>query len=146
MSPENCGVVPPKVNLELWDLLSSWQRKSYIKFMPIQKSLVRTMITSSSILSEIYSGNFKYAKFTMLGQASNEVFKRSVINSEYKDLCSRNQPVSEFLLGHNLPQVVKELDLTNKLGSRPKNKYSYFRNKSHGNKGHHKQSSSLGRG
>ena len=63
MSPENCGVVPPKVNLKLWDLLSSWQRKSDIKFMSIQKSLVRKMTTSSSILSEIYSGNFKYAKF-----------------------------------------------------------------------------------
>ena len=25
-SPENCVFVPPKVNLELWKLLSSWQR------------------------------------------------------------------------------------------------------------------------
>ena len=41
-SPENCVFVPPKVNLELWKLLSSWQRKSDIKFMSIQKFLVRT--------------------------------------------------------------------------------------------------------
>ena len=33
MSPENCVFVPYKVNLELWKLLSSWQRKSSIKFM-----------------------------------------------------------------------------------------------------------------
>ena len=49
-SPENCVFVPPKVNLELWKLLSSWQRKSDIKFMPIQKFLVRKMNTSLYIL------------------------------------------------------------------------------------------------
>ena len=32
-SPENCVFVPPKVNLQLWKLLSSWQRKSDIKFL-----------------------------------------------------------------------------------------------------------------
>ena len=41
-SPENCEFVPPKVNLELWKLLNSWQQKSDTKFMSIQKSLVRT--------------------------------------------------------------------------------------------------------
>ena len=50
--------VPLKVNLELWKLLSSWQRKSEIKFISIQKSLVRTMNASLSILSEIQSGDF----------------------------------------------------------------------------------------
>ena len=33
-SPENCVFVPPKFNLELWKLLSSWQRKSDLKIMP----------------------------------------------------------------------------------------------------------------
>ena len=56
-SPENCVFVPPKVNLELWKLLSSWQRKSDIKFMSIQKSLVRTMNASLSIPGEIQSGD-----------------------------------------------------------------------------------------
>ena len=51
-SPENCVFVPPKVNLEVWKLLSSWQRKSDIKFMSIQKSLVQTLNASLSILSE----------------------------------------------------------------------------------------------
>ena len=45
-------------NFELWKLLSSWQRKSDIKFMSIQKSLVRTMNASLSILSEIQNGDF----------------------------------------------------------------------------------------
>ena len=56
-SPENCVFIPPKVDLELWKLLSSWQRKSDIKFMSIQESLVRTVNASLSILSEIQSGD-----------------------------------------------------------------------------------------
>ena len=47
---KNCVFVPPKVNLELWKLLSGWQLKSDIKFMSIQKSLVRTMNASLSII------------------------------------------------------------------------------------------------
>ena len=100
-SPENCVFVLPKVNFELWKLLSSWQRKSDIKFISIQKSLVRTMIASLSILSEIHSGDFSVQSIAqktadiaaILGQASHELslkrrmFIKSVINSEYNDLC-----------------------------------------------------------
>ena len=95
-SPENCVFVPAKVNLELWKLLSSWQRKSDIKFMSIQKSLVRTMNASLSMLSKIQSRDFSLQSIAqktadiaaILGQASHElslkrrVFIRSVINSE----------------------------------------------------------------
>ena len=57
-SPENCVFVPPKINLELWKLLRSWQQKSDIKLMSIQKSLVKTMNVSLRILSEIDGGDF----------------------------------------------------------------------------------------
>lgn len=57
-SPENAVFVTPKVNLELVKLLSSWLRKSDIKYISIKKSLVRKMNTSLSIFSEIHSGNF----------------------------------------------------------------------------------------
>ena len=55
---DNCVFVAPKVNLELWKLLSGWQRKCDIKFMSIQKSVVREINASLSILSEVRSGNF----------------------------------------------------------------------------------------
>ena len=68
------------------------------------------------------------------------MFIRGIINSEYKHLCSCSQPVTEFLFGDNLPQVAKELVLTNKLGSRTINKPSYSRNRGYaGNKGYYKQ-------
>ena len=31
--PSNCASDPPKVNVELWKVLSSWQKKSDIKFV-----------------------------------------------------------------------------------------------------------------
>ena len=97
-----------------------------------------------SIFSEIHSGDFSVQYIAqktadiaaILGHASHKlslkrrVFIRSVINSEYKDLCSSSQSVTKFLFGGNLPQVVKELNLTNELGSRPINKHSYSRNRS----------------
>ena len=74
------------------------------------------------------------------------MFIRSVINSELKDLCPSSQPVTEFLFGDNLSHVIKELNLTNKLGCRPINKHSYSRNRSYArSKGYYKQNSFLGR-
>ena len=74
------------------------------------------------------------------------MFIRSVINSELKDLRPSSQPVTEFLFGDNLSHVIKELNLTNKLGCRPINKHSYSRNRSYArSKGYYKQNSFLGR-
>ena len=90
-SPENCVFVPPKVNLELQKLLSSWQRKSDIKFMSIQRFLVRTMNTSLNILSEVHSGDFIVQSISqktvdiaaILDQASHE-FSLSETKSVHK--------------------------------------------------------------
>ena len=74
--------------------------------MSIQKSVVREINASLSILSEVRSGNFSVQSIAhkaadiaaIFGQASNElslkqrVFIRSVISSEYKGLCSSSQP------------------------------------------------------
>ena len=81
-------------------------------------------------------------------KSSTVAYKRVAYkkNLVYKDLCSSTQSVKEFLYGDDLSQVVKELNLTNKLGFRPINKYSYSRNRSYGNKGYYKQNSLLGRG
>ena len=80
-SPEDCVFVSPKFNLELWKLLSSWQRKRDIKFMSIQQFLLKTMNTSLSILSEIPSRDLSVqgiAQTTadiaaIFGQASHEL-------------------------------------------------------------------------
>ena len=81
------------------------------------------MNVSLSILSEIHSGDFSVQSIAqktadtaaISGQASHEhslkwrVFVKSVINSEYKDLQSSGQAVTEFLFGENLSHVAKDL-------------------------------------
>lgn len=125
--------------------------------MSIQKSLVKTMYASLSILSEIHSGGFSVQSISqkiadaddILGQTLNElslkrrVFIRSVLNSEYKVV---KQSTSNNFFGENLPQVVKELSLKKKLGSRPVIKYYYSRNRLYGIKGYYKQNCFLRRG
>ena len=69
-----------------------------------------------------------------MAQASNELplkrrfFIRRVISYENKGLSSTSKPVTEFLFEQDLPQVITELILTNKLDSRLINKYNRFRN------------------
>jgi len=160
--PENFSDPPPKVNLELWKLLSSWQRKSDIKFMSMQKSLKKVMNASALIFKEAQNEHVdvqKIAQITadmaaMLGQTSHEislkrrVFIRSVINPEYKDLCSISQPVTTYLFGDDLPKLVKELNLTNKLSNKG-NKYKSnkpYEFKNYRARPYYKRSSFLGRG
>ena len=37
--PENCNLMVPRLNIELWQMLSSLQRKSDVKFAQIQRNL-----------------------------------------------------------------------------------------------------------
>jgi len=47
-----------------------------------------------------------------------------VINSDYKDLCSPNQPITEHLFGDDLPKIIKEVNLTNKLQKKAPRRFS----------------------
>ena len=68
--------------------------------MSMQKFLARTMNASVSILSEIHSSDFSVQSITQKTvdiaaiSLKRSVFIRSIMNNEYKDLCSSNQPVS----------------------------------------------------
>ena len=107
-SPENGVFVPPKVNLELWKLRKSWQRRNDTKFISIQKFLMRTMNAPLSIFWEIHSSDLSSQTIeqktadivAILGQALNDIFiKRRVlliamIKNKYKHLCLSSQPVT----------------------------------------------------
>ena len=83
-----------------------------------------TLNASLSVLREIHSGGFSVQSITqrtadiatILVQTLNElslkrgVFIKSVINNEYKDLCSSSEPVTVFLFGDNLPHRRIEFD------------------------------------
>ena len=129
-STETCQIKAPIVNPEIWKLLNSWQRKSDVKFSAIQKSMIKSFSASLSIVEHIQKGRIDLqfvAQTTadiaaMLGQASYDIslkrkqFIKSVIKDEYKDLCSTSE-ITEFLFGNDLPNRIKELNLTSKLAN-----------------------------
>ena len=140
--PENCSFEPPKVNTELWKLLSSAQRKADMKLVGIQKSLKKALNANLSLLKDIQENKFSLQSIAqktvdmaaILGHASSEislnrrVFIRGVINPQYKDLCASTQPITEHLFGDDLPKLVKELNLTNRIGRHQRvNKKPYDR-------------------
>ena len=167
--PENCSLEPPKVNLELWKLLNSTQRKADVKLVGVQKSLKKALNVCMDILNNVQQENFSVHEMAqktvdmagILGHASKEIsikrrtFIRNVINPQYKDLCSATQPITTHLFGDDLPKLVKGLNLTNRIGNRSsvpskgyharsQGKSSYYSNT---NKNHYKkQNSFLGRG
>ena len=55
-SPENCQIKAPTVNSEIWKLLNSWQRKGDVKVSAIQKSMIKSLNTSLSIVKHIQKG------------------------------------------------------------------------------------------
>jgi len=137
--PENCVCDPPEVNLELWKLLNSAQRKADVKLVGVQKSLKKALNIGLSIFDEINSKDLKNSgqavaqktadMAAILGHASREIsikrrtFIRGVIHPQYKDLCSTTQPITKKLFGDDLPKLVKGLNLTNKIGKyRPRQK------------------------
>ena len=55
-SPENCQIKAPIVNPEIWKLLNNWQRKGDVKFSAIQKSMIKSLNASLSIVEHIQKG------------------------------------------------------------------------------------------
>ena len=136
--PENCNLIVPRLNVELWQMLSSFQRKSDVKLAQIQRNLSASVAASLSIANKILTDNIDKKEIVqttaditaMLGQATNEIsqkrrlFVRSVLKDEYKDLTSITSETSELLFGDNLPQKIKDLNLRNKLKHKPSYSYS----------------------
>lgn len=121
-SPENCELVVPKLNKELWQMLSSMQKRSDVKMAQIQRSLTSAVCASLSIANEILSSENMNRKsliqktadlITFLGHANTELcqkrklFVRSVLKEEYKDLTTVSTEVTKNLFGDTCPNISK---------------------------------------
>lgn len=154
--PSNCELIVPKLNIELWQLISSTQRKSDVTFSQIQRNLTASVAASLSIATDVLSNKFNKENIiqttanmvALLGEASNEISKkrklfiRSVLKDEYKDLTSLTTETTENLFGDNLSQNIKDLNLRNKLKLKS---YSYSKNSKPYNRQNYKYGSSTSR-
>ena len=128
-------MIVPKLNVELWQILSSFQRKSDVKLATIQRNIIAGVAISLSIMDDVLNDKINKKEMiqkstdlvALLGHASSKLsvkrklFIRSVLKDEYKDLVSVSGNVTEKLFGDNLSQSIKDINLRNKL----KNKQTY---------------------
>ena len=148
--PENCEIQTPKLNVELWQLLSSTQRKSDVRLAMIQRNLASAAGGIISLVQDVLKDDCDKKKviqkstdvIALLGHASSEVsvkrkfFVRSVLKDDYKDLVSITGKVTDQLFGDNLSKNIKDINLTNKLRAKSsfkdrRNKKFYNRSDSH---------------
>lgn len=141
--PSNCELIVPKLNIELWELINSTQRKSDVTFSQIQRNLTASVAASLAIATDVLSNKFDKKNIiqttanlvALLGEASSEISKkrklfiRSVLKDEYKDLTSLTTETTKNLFGDNLAQNIKDLNLRNKLELKSYSNYSKSSNK-----------------
>lgn len=59
----------------------------------------------------------------MMSQACREIGEKSR-GFEYKCLCDKSRPMTTKLFGDNIPEDMKQINLTKQLAGRPNNRYS----------------------
>ena len=162
-TPENCTFKTPKLNVELWHLLNSLQRKSDVKMSMVQRNINAAASAALSVAKDIIncpSKKYDVQKLlqkttdmiALLGHASSEIsmkrklFVRSVLKEEYQDLVSVTPEVTDKLFGDNLSQSIKDINLRNKLSYKNNNNKNKSYRKAYEKDSYRSQRSFLGKG
>jgi len=148
--PNNYSMPTPKLNVEIWQLLNSYQKRSDVSMSMIQRNIIAATSGVVSLVQDVISKNKIDKKkliqkstdiIGLLGVASKEVslkrklFIRSALKDEYKDLVSVNnndekiEKDSDKLFGDNLSDNIKDLKLRNKLKGASSNKSHNYKNR-----------------
>ncbi|KAK3084722.1 hypothetical protein FSP39_018007 [Pinctada imbricata] len=141
LRPENCEIlITPKVNKEIWRTLPSSARNKDLELQKPQKLLVTAMlplISSVDVLikndpkgenpsTNILVDNIMDA-VAMLSHANDDMngVRRSMIkpslNTEYRALCSSQNPITANLFGDNIAEQLKTIQEVNKVGKKINN-------------------------
>ena len=133
--PSNCASLQtPKVNPEIWNRLGANARKNDMTFSALQDTLVKATaaitVTANDILSARKQNSPPDLKksianlidaVVLLGHVNIELtFKgrdalRPNLSNEFKQACSRVVKPTTLLFGDNLPEVLKQLQVTTKI-------------------------------
>ena len=139
--PGNCEQLTlPRVNPEIWEKLSPNTRSADIKLQRVQNANVQAMIAithaTDTLVAATKSGeNFSKEKLTttittlvdglaLMANATQELNQRrregqrTDLNVAYKGLCNNDTGMSRFLYGDDLPARIKEINETNRVGSK----------------------------
>ncbi|XP_066915157.1 uncharacterized protein [Clytia hemisphaerica] len=134
-TPKNCTLPTPKLNIEIWQLLNAFQKRSDVSLKMIQRNIIAGTSGIIELVQDVLNNKADKKQLVqkstdiigLLGHASNEIslkrkqYIKTALKDEYKDLVSiTNQEdskskSSEKLFGENLSECIKDLKLRNKL-------------------------------
>ena len=101
-TPENCNLPTPKLNIEIWQLLNSYQKRSDVRMSMIQRNIIAATSGVISLVKDVLESKLDNQALVqkstdiigLLGHSTNEIslkrklFIKSALNEEYKDLVS----------------------------------------------------------
>eukprot|EP00794_Sanderia_malayensis_P010192 gene10192-11239_t len=135
--PSNCdSLQTPKVNPEIWSKLGANAKKNDMRISALQDTLVKATAAVTVSVNDLLSArqqqsspDFKdlIAKLIdsiiLTGQVNKELtFKRRDVlrpnlSNDFKQACSRTIKPTTFLFGDDLPEVLKQLQATDRIVS-----------------------------
>ena len=144
--PANLEMVQvPKVNLEIWQKLRGNTRSRDIKQQRVQQRLVKSQIPLIQVIEELLKAKKDpktldlstalrklFDAFSLMCGASQELSQRRRegirpdLNANYGQLCSQNIQPATSLFGDDLPQSIKDISETNRVGFQLKRQNTGF--------------------
>ena len=134
--PENCDLIRvPRVNAPVWKSLDSYRRRQDVKLSNIQKTCVAVGASMAYTLDMLYKNKEKTEldipalmrsladTAAMLGHVNIDLslvrreVMRPTLNTEYRNLCNPDHPVTSWLFGDDLQKEMKGVKETNKIGN-----------------------------
>ena len=122
--PANCTYLKaPKVNPDIWNLLSKSAQTRDYGFQAVQKAITSGMIPiirAAEACKSIFDKNHDVRKFLkealiVLGNSvyllsqKRRFLMRKQIHTKFSDLCNASQPISDMLFGPDVQKKMKEL-------------------------------------
>lgn len=139
--PGNChSLQTPRVNPEIWTKLGANARKNDMKISALQNTMVKATAAVTVTANDLLTAKQQQSPLdykgliaklidaiVLIGHVNSELtfrrrdMLRPHLSSDFKQACSRNVKPTTLLFGDNLPEVVKQLQATNKIVNRVTN-------------------------
>ena len=131
------GMTTPKVNPEVWSKLKADTRSRDIRLQKAQLRVVRGLTPLAQLAERILKAKLSSSEinfsecltlalnaFSLIVNGNSELsyrrreMIRPDLNASYRGLCSTTTPITEYLFGDDLAQVVKDINETNRVATR----------------------------
>ncbi|XP_028518407.1 uncharacterized protein LOC114576281 [Exaiptasia diaphana] len=149
--PQNCEkLITPKVNSEIWAKISSSTRSRDVKLQKIQTMLMKATtvlvgLADKLVKNEKDNSTVKsmFDSIAFISHANIEIshrrrdFIKPDLNKAYQQICSDQVEITDNLFGDDLPQKIKDINATNKVGNTLLDKKKHSKSYHYDNRKHY---------